>query len=317
MTEVVAENEIIETVQENTQTGDNEERKWCVYCHTNKTNNKKYFGITSKNPPEKRWGANGTKYKPRNKNGKSHFWNAIIKYGWDNFRHEVLFKDLYEWDACKIEIDLIAQFDTTNPNKGYNLDLGGTSGRHSIEARKHMSENHADVNGPNNPFYGKRHSKETKAKLRQSHIGKYVGENSPKYGTHPSKETRRKMSEAQKNRKPPTDITRQKMSKQRTGFKNGAATKPMYCIELNEIFWGATEAKNKYGFNDNAIRASAKNIKIHAGKHPETKVPLSWKYVYDQINKNGTITQGAVSLGYITEKQVDEYFNNLKQKGND
>ena len=54
-----------------------------------------------------------------------------------------------------------------------------------------------------------------------------------------------------------------------------------------------------------------------AGKYPVTGEKLQWKYVYDQINKNGTITQGAVSLGYITEKQVDEYFNNLKQKGND
>ena len=38
MTEVVTESEIIEIVQEDTQTDDNGERKWYVYCHTNKIN---------------------------------------------------------------------------------------------------------------------------------------------------------------------------------------------------------------------------------------------------------------------------------------
>ena len=36
--------------------------------------------------------------------------------------------------------------------------------------------------------------------------------------------------------------------------------------------------------------------------------------VYDKITKDGTAIQGAVSLGYITEEQVNNYLNNLKQK---
>ena len=37
------------------------------------------------NNPERRWGCEGRGY-----SGSPHFWNAISKYGWDNFEHEIL-----------------------------------------------------------------------------------------------------------------------------------------------------------------------------------------------------------------------------------
>ena len=37
----------------------------------------------------------------------------------------------------------------------------------SDETRKKISENHHDVNGENNPMYGKKHSPETIEKLRE------------------------------------------------------------------------------------------------------------------------------------------------------
>ena len=42
-----------------------------------------------KKKPEERWGKNGNSYKPK-KGCRSHFWNAIQKDGWDNFKHEIL-----------------------------------------------------------------------------------------------------------------------------------------------------------------------------------------------------------------------------------
>lgn len=90
---------------------------YCVYCHTNLTNGKKYYGIT-RQAPEKRW-QKGAGYKG------TYFGNAIAKYGWDGFLHTVLFRDLSKEEACKIEIDLISKYKTSNRNFGYNVALGG------------------------------------------------------------------------------------------------------------------------------------------------------------------------------------------------
>lgn len=78
--------------------------KWCVYCHTNIKNNKKYFGITSNNDnPQRRWRKEGYGYKLCTR-----FYSAIQKYGWDGFEHEIIFKNLTEKEAKSKEVELIA-----------------------------------------------------------------------------------------------------------------------------------------------------------------------------------------------------------------
>lgn len=63
-------------------------------------------------------------------------------------------------------------------------------------ALKHRSE---AVLGDKNPFFGKKHSNETKEKISNSRIGKYSGSNNPFFGKKHSEETRRKISEARRN----------------------------------------------------------------------------------------------------------------------
>lgn len=94
-----------------------ENKKYCIYCHTNNINKKKYIGITKRNP-KYRWN-NGKGYF-----SNSYFYNAIEKYGWENFNHEVLFENLEEIEAKSLEIKLIKEMNTTFPN-GYNITLGG------------------------------------------------------------------------------------------------------------------------------------------------------------------------------------------------
>lgn len=95
-----------------------EERNYKVYMHT-LPNGKKYVGIT-KQELNNRW-QNGRGYEKHNKR----FYNAILKYGWENIKHEVLFENLTQEEAFKLEIELIALNESNNPNYGYNQTEGG------------------------------------------------------------------------------------------------------------------------------------------------------------------------------------------------
>ena len=134
------------------------ENNYKVYIHINKTNGKRYYGIT-KQEPKKRW-QNGKKY-----GNNDHFTNAINYYGWDNFDHIVIARGLTEEEAKWLEIELIREFDTTNRDKGYNITKGGegTNGyKHTEETRKNIGKIHK----------GKTLSEETRKKLSESHKGK-------------------------------------------------------------------------------------------------------------------------------------------------
>ena len=91
---------------------------YSVYCHTNKANGKKYFGITRQRLT-KRW-QNGGGYK-----GCTYFYRAIQEYGWAGFEHEVIATDLTAEDAKELEIKLIAENKSYLPEFGYNISRGG------------------------------------------------------------------------------------------------------------------------------------------------------------------------------------------------
>lgn len=156
-----------------------EDKKWCVYMHTNKINNKVYIGQTCQNPPERRWGVSGWGYK-----GNKLFWRAIQKYGFDNFEHIIFANGLTKQEANKMEMLLIRFYETRDPNKGYNLTDGGEGnvGYHpspetlekmriastnpSEETRRKMSE--AKKGKPGNRK-GVKFSDEEKIKMREQH----------------------------------------------------------------------------------------------------------------------------------------------------
>ena len=140
------------------------EGDYIVYCHINKLNGKKYVGITRQNPV-KRW---------RNGNGYVHspkFYNAIQKYGWDNFEHIILFKDISIDDANKIEQTLIQFFNLQDNNFGYNIADGGDAHNHnkylSDESRHNMSISQRErfKDPKNHPWLGNEHTKQSKYKM--------------------------------------------------------------------------------------------------------------------------------------------------------
>lgn len=130
--------------------------QYCVYCHTNKINGKQYIGLTSEQPPSKRWGSNGINYK-----SSTCFYNAIQKYGWNNFEHTILEENLTAEQAEQIERKYIKLYNTMAPD-GYNLTNGGEIKKEISDiTRKRLRNSHLGYKMP----------QEQKTKMSQSRKG--------------------------------------------------------------------------------------------------------------------------------------------------
>lgn len=97
----------------------NQQKTYTVYEHVNKVNGKRYIGTTSQKP-EKRWGWKGSGY------FNQPFWEAIKKYGWENFDHNIIAEGLSRDEAADLEYSRIREYDTLNPEHGYNRKEGGS-----------------------------------------------------------------------------------------------------------------------------------------------------------------------------------------------
>lgn len=193
---------------------------FCVYKHTF-PNGKIYIGITGQNP-NRRW-MNGHGYKEQ-----PYVYNAILKFGWENIKHEVLFSHLSKEEAEGKEIELIKAYRSNRKTYGYNVANGGlTTGMVSEETKRKISEAQKGRKG-NPTWLGKHHSPETKAKLSEMH----KGEKNPMYGKHIPPEVKLKMSESHKRCK---------------------LCKPVVCIETSEQFVSISEAARKMSMSEGSI----------------------------------------------------------------
>ena len=139
-----------------------------VYIHTC-PNNKRYVGITTK-IPKYRW-SRGSGYKPN-----KHFFNAILKYGWDNISHNIIEVDTKE-EMFYLERYLMSYYQTNNPDYGYNRSVGGEFNggfKHSEETKERMRESYKKSHNDDYKKHmsivmtGKTHSEETKQKIHNS-----------------------------------------------------------------------------------------------------------------------------------------------------
>lgn len=250
---------------------------YTVYKHTTPSG-KVYIGITKQNP-EKRWN-HGNGYR-QNK----HFYRAILKYGWENIEHEIVKNGLTKQQACDLEIELIAKYDSANPSNGYNNSIGGEYGalgtHHSVETRKKISES----------LKGAYLNPELRQKISESHKRAYLnpelrqklsearkGVNNPNYGKHPiawnkgqkgarrSSETRRKMSESHKGAHLSPE-TRRKISESNKG-KNAKA---VICVETGIWYSSGTEAAKSIGVAQQSISDAVRGARKTVGGY-------HWKY---------------------------------------
>ena len=124
------------------------EGKYKLYLHRLKSDSRVYIGIT-KQKLNKRW-QNGLGYVR-----SSYFYNAIMKYGWDNFEHILLFDNLEKEEAETLEQEYIKLYKSNKKGYGFNINEGGFAPTMTEEQKIKIS----------NSEKGKKVSNETREKI--------------------------------------------------------------------------------------------------------------------------------------------------------
>lgn len=176
---------------------------YVVYCHVF-PNGKRYIGIT-RTGLQRRWGK-GNNYKSCTLVDR-----AIEKYGWENVRHVILDFAKAKVEAEEKERYYISLFQTTNPEKGYNILPGGNVADNPPTAEMRVKLGHNKC--------GKHHTAEQKEKIRRGVKEAFKRpESNGHFGMHHTLEARKKMSDSQKARWDDElrahqgEMTRQRMS---------------------------------------------------------------------------------------------------------
>lgn len=129
---------------------DNAKRRYVLYVHelptevSGKDIRMKYVGITSQKP-EKRW-QNGHGYCKN-----EFFFRAINKYGWENFDHFIIERNLSLPEAVLLEKHYIQLCRSYDRNFGYNHTLGGEGGLGTPMTEENKRKQSLAKSGENSP----------------------------------------------------------------------------------------------------------------------------------------------------------------------
>ena len=150
-----------------------------IYKIVNKIDKKTYIGQTIQDY-ESRWSDHVKK-----RSNCRYLKSALKKHGVDNFDFKIVCIT-FDSSLDDMEIDYIKKYDCLVPN-GYNLRLGGNSGRHHEETKKKISDslkttyrNGTTVHSKHQ--LGKPHNEITKKKISESLKGKPKNKESGKKG---------------------------------------------------------------------------------------------------------------------------------------
>jgi len=145
-----------------------------IYKITNRIDKKIYVGQTI-GDLERRWKGH------LNKGSNCRYLkSAINKYGVDNFEFQLVCIT-FDNNLDDMEIKYIEQYNCLVPN-GYNLRLGGNSGRHNAETKQKISE--TLKNGYKNGLIhsksqlGKKHSEIHKKRISEANKGRKLNQES-------------------------------------------------------------------------------------------------------------------------------------------
>lgn len=210
--------------------------------------------------------------------------NELMQKDWLMFGEKAFFwKVLEECDEEQLdekEVYWIAQ--KKSFESGYNQTIGGYGQPGRVMPEKEKQWRHDRFLGEGNPMYGKKHTEETRRKLRESH----KGERHVNYGKHLREETRRKISEAHKGmyhseatKKKLSDMNKGKPPSRAAVEKSAAFTKSpenpqcraVVCIDTGIEYYSTAEAARQTGLSRTKITACCVGRRKSTGG-------FHWKY---------------------------------------
>lgn len=227
---------------------------YSVYCFTNNVNNKKYIGITS--DIKRRF-----KQHKRMRSRAVVFCLAIKKYGFENFKFEILKENLTLENAKLFEIQFIQELNSIVPN-GYNRTKGGDSSvKHTIATIEKIKEKNRlyRLNNPD-PRKGKQHSEETKKLLSKLAFERIDGPRDNRHWNFGKKTS---------------ELTKQKMSISQTLGNNGFAKK-VIDLNTNIVYSCIKEATQVYNISHSFISM------VCTGKRKSDKYNFKYLKDYEQ-----------------------------------
>lgn len=224
---------------------------YIVYQHVNTINSKVYIGITKHITPNKRW-RNGKGYRK-----DSLFYKAILKYGWDNFQHNLIAQNLTKQVAIQLEIKLISYYKELQLS--YNIGNGGEG---TLSFSKDTIDKLKQYRGIKASMYGKHHTQQTKDSISKYNLGRKM-----------SKETHLKISNANKGIK--NGMYGKNVSLSVKKQVSERFSKPVLQYTVNSEFVteysSATEAQKILKIKTNHIGSCCKGLRKTCGGY-------IWKY---------------------------------------
>ena len=226
-----------------------------VYCLTFQ-DGKKYVGMT-KQDIRRRW-----------RKGKGYegqpVYDAILAFGWENIKREILYTYETREDAEAKEIELIKEYNSIKD--GYNVEIGGSFSPLAEETKRKISKTRKEYYKTHTHWNaGNRWSDEVKAKISKAHtgkklseeqrqkmIGRFAGEKNPMYGVKMTKEHKEKLQAACVK----------------------ATSKPCRCVETQIQYDSPADACRKTGICESTIRNVCKKI-----GHYKTAGGYHWEYI--------------------------------------
>lgn len=230
-----------------------------IYCIHNLKTNKNYIGQTNEGF-FKRFNRHAGALK-KGTHFNKHLQRAFNLYGTDSFIFYVVKKLESPDEIDEAEKYFIREFNSIN--NGYNILEGG-----------------GGMSGANHPFFGKKHSEETKRLLSELHKGMrtgplnnfygedHSGEKNGFYGKKHDEETCKKMSEIKKAQ---IETNEEYHAKVCEASKKGAAAsalvnnRKVICNETGEVFESITEAALRTGAPRTKIPMVCLGKRKHAG----------------------------------------------------